>query len=151
TVCRSDGVCDGAGRCVTCVTGMSCSTDPCRPAAIACGTGAPVCVTMGAAAMGTPCPGGMCDGAGTCAPGCTAGASCSTGNPCTQGVTVCSGSTMMCATASNNAAGSPCPGGVCDGSGTCTPCVQGSACTSANDCVTAAQIVCSSGAPVCTA
>ena len=143
------GVCNGAGACVACSSGMLCTTsNECENATIACNSGGPVCSHASNKAPGTPCTGGVCNGSGACVP-CNAGSSCNTGNPCTTGGIICSSGTPQCAVNGNAGTGTPCGGGdagtgTCNGSGSCSTCSGGASCQPSNPCQSG-TIVCPGG------
>ncbi|MGD8825343.1 MAG: hypothetical protein PVI24_10205 [Myxococcales bacterium] len=136
-----DGLCDGAGTCVECLTTTDCTNDGNE-----CTTGpsctAGTCDTPTPLASGTTCSAGFCDGAGACV-GCLSATDCTDdGNECTTGPSCTAGT---CDTATPLASGTTCSGGVCNGSGLCVECVAGTDCPDdGNECTTAPS--CTAGA-----
>lgn len=132
--CGADQVCSPAGTCIPCSTGAPCPTNAgslCKKGAIACSSGAPLCVDSATneadgkfCGMDKVCKTGVCT---TCA----AGTVC-TDNPghlCKVGVTSC-GSASGCVDGDSFDAGTPCGmGQVCNGNGQCVTCQAGKACT----------------------
>jgi len=116
--------CDAAGQCKGCLidahcgVAAPCSTPTCDVAAGSC-SDVPK-------SSGTPCTGGVCDGAGTCVP-------CVLATDCPMPANVCLARTCMmnaCGTtpaASGTTCGTP-PDDACDGAGTCVDCVDGGDC-----------------------
>jgi hypothetical protein len=136
-----DGLCNGAGTCVQCLTATDCTNDgnECT-AAPSCTAGA--CNPQAPLASGTPCTGGLCNGAGQCV-GCLVAGDCADdGNECTSGP-ACNAGT--CVTPTPLASGTPCSGGVCNGTGLCVECVSASNCPDdGNECTAAPS--CTAGA-----
>ena len=131
--CGTNMVCNGAGSCVACTAGQSCSGNPttCKTGMTTCSTGAMTCIDGGNTAAGTNCGTNMvCNGAGMCV-SCTAGGACTT-NPsiCKNGTTSCSTGTQTCVDGGNKSAGTSCGTNmVCNGSGACVSCTAGQSCT----------------------
>jgi hypothetical protein len=134
-----DGLCNGAGACVDCLTPTDCLDDgnQCTaPATCPAGT----CVVTNQPAS-TPCTGGVCNGSGACT-GCVVAGDCADdGNQCTAPATCNAGTCVV----TNQAASTPCTGGVCNGSGLCVECVgagdcpdDGNQCTAAPSCTAGA-------------
>lgn len=124
-----DGLCDGAGVCVECLTATDCTDDgnECtEPASCTAG----VCTVTNSAAS-TACTGGVCDGAGACV-GCAVDGDCADdSNECTAPATCNAGA---CSTV-DEISGTACTGGVCNGVGMCVECVDATQCTDdGNDC-----------------
>ncbi|MBL8949805.1 MAG: hypothetical protein JNK82_03450, partial [Myxococcaceae bacterium] len=155
TACGSNLVCDGAGACVSCSMGASCTMNPspCREGTIGCATGGPVCNDAAAARPnGTSCGTNQVCSGGACV-ACTAGLSCNPGgNACALGSTTCGTGTSVCTFSANIAAGTSCGANlVCDGMGGCVACVAGQACSPGGNLCRTGTIACGGGAPVCTA
>lgn len=133
-----DGLCDGAGSCVECLTATDCPDDgnECTQPATCDLNSCSVAFT----AADTPCTGGVCDGAGNCV-GCLDATDCpDDGNDCTTGPSCTAG---VCDAPTSLASGTLCTGGVCNGTGSCVECVDATDCTDdGNQCTTA---------PTCTA
>ncbi len=144
TVCDfvavGDGVCDGAGACVDCLTPTDCTDDgnECTDPAIC---SANSCVENNTAS-GTACTGGICDGAGTCV-GCVDAGDCADdGNDCTTAPSCTAGA---CDPQTPLTSGTVCSTGVCNGSGVCVECVDAGQCTDdGNDCTSGPS--CTAGA-----
>ena len=140
TVCdfvtAGDGVCDGAGVCVDCLTATDCTDDgnECTEPAT-CDLNS--CVVTNTP-VDTPCTGGICDGAGSCV-GCVDAGDCADdGNDCTTAPSCTAGT---CDPQTPLASGTVCSTGVCNGSGVCVECVDagqcvddGNQCTSGPSC-----------------
>lgn len=139
-VSTGDGLCDGAGSCVECLTATDCPDDgnECTEPATCDLNSCAVAFTT----ADTPCTGGVCDGAGSCV-GCLDATDCpDDGNDCTTGPSCTSG---VCDAPSSLASGTLCSGGVCNGSGTCVECVDATDCTDdGNQCT--ASPSCTAGA-----
>lgn len=152
TPCPVGQTCGAAGCSgIACTEGVTCDNgNPCEITRIQCSSGRPVCVRQAFAAMGTPCPGGACNGAGTCscptscpspssvACGMSLGSACGmactgTGTMCPSGQ-ICSGSTCRCPISCPAPSSVPCGsplGSVCGMgcSGTGTMCSSGRVCS----------------------
>ncbi len=149
--------------CNACTQGASCtSTNECvATATLDCTSGTPVCVPQTYKDAGTSCTGGVCSGpAGTPPNTCSAcaqGQTCTVSDPCVASATIqCGSGAAVCTPQTYKLPGTDCgatPGtAVCNAANppACVPCASGQACTSTDPCVLSAQIVCSSGSPVCT-
>ena len=121
--CGTDRVCR-AGVCGDCETGADCpSTVLCHEGALACSTGAPICVDSGDwSPDGTSCGSGLVCRGGSCQ-------RCDQGSPCTPSTPACHAGHLDCATGT----------GVCVDDG--TPSIDGIPCGASGQ-------VCSSGACV---
>ncbi len=151
TSCGTNLVCSAAGVCGACTTGATCtSTNACHTAAVACGSGAPVCTDSGNLPNGASCGAGLVCNGGVCG-ACAQGAACLSLNPCdATATTECSSGAPVCIDRTFQPTGTSCGTNlVCAPSGACVACTAGASCASTNACHTAA-ISCSSSAPVCT-
>jgi hypothetical protein len=148
TVCGTDQVCDGAGQCVGCVAGTTCTPDGvCTRWETSCLTGTSQCVDTGVPlGTGASCGTGMvCDPAGVCV-ACVQGQDCTPPDACLQSRIACNTGGPVCtATTDPVPAGTNCGiDQICDGAGACIACTPGATCTPVGAC-TLWTVSCSAG------
>jgi hypothetical protein len=130
-----DAMCDGAGGCGACVSGVVCDTgNPCATGAVDCGSGAPLCIPDFSSPPVVTCGTvGVCGAGGACSE-CIPGVVCDTGNPCTTGRIDCSSGSAVCVAEDDYPMGVGCgPGLACSGRGACSVCLPGAACDPESD------------------
>jgi hypothetical protein len=132
--------------------GTACATaNPCRTAAVQCGSGSAVCTESGNVADGSSCGTDQVCSAGVCV-GCTAGLACTPANPCSVGVTSCATGASTCVESTTPATpvanGTTCGTDLVCSAGACLSCATGAACTPANPCHQGATS-CATGSSVC--
>ena len=136
--CGAGHVCGADASCVACAAGAVCVPEnPCHAGALACDSGAPVCVDSGVPiAAGTVCGAGkVCAPDGTCGL-CADGGGCVVDGTCNLGAVTCSTGVARCVSLGlSQPSGSACGDGhVCASDGSCVACIAGGACTPANHC-----------------
>lgn len=150
TACGASQVC-ASGACVACAAGSACTpASACHAGAIACSTGAPVCIDQNTnLTAGTSCGANqVCDGGGACI-GCQTGVACAPANRCHAGAVTCNTGAVVCADTSTPVAdGSSCGTNLVCKNGACNACTAGAACAPANPCH-GGNTSCATGAPVC--
>ncbi len=152
TSCGTNLVCND-GACQPCTAGAACTstTDPtCKTAAIACGTGVPVCTDTGNVLDGTACGTGLACTAGACV--CAAGQACVSQNPCMDAAIACAPTTgaPICTDTIAKPDGTACGTNQVCSAGACVGCAVGNGCTPAtNVCEIGSITSCATG-PTCT-
>ena len=150
SVCGAALVCAPDAGCVACNSGAGCDAGACLLGSFACGSGAPVCQSMGLAPVGTQCDtASFCTFDGRCQ-ACTVGAVCSPSTgPCFTGSLACADGGAQCTVSGVRAPGATCGSNqVCAPDAGCINCQVGATCD-AGACRISAT-VCSTGAEVCT-
>jgi hypothetical protein len=141
--CGAVRVCDLAGDCVACASGMACTpADPCRVGTIMCGAGEPSCGALRPA--GSSCgTNRVCSPTGACV-ACVEGASCASANPCATATIACGSGAAVCTDRGAQPNGTACGSGRQCSSGACV-CAASSGCGAGQLCV---QGTCAQGSLV---
>lgn len=143
--CGAGRVCDLAGDCVACSSGMACTpADPCRVGSIVCGSGEPSCVAGALRMAGASCgTNRVCSPTGACV-SCAEGASCTSANPCAIATIACGTGAAVCTDRGPASNGTACGSGRQCSSGACV-CTASSGCGAGQVCV---QGTCAQGSLV---
>lgn len=149
---RGLGQVSGTWNLQSAACGTACATaNPCKTAAVQCGSGSAVCTETGNVADGSSCGTDQVCSAGVCV-GCTAGLACTPANPCSVGVTSCATGASTCVESTTPATpvadGTTCGTDLACSAGVCASCAAGAACTPANPCHQGATS-CATGTSVC--